>query len=128
MQAIHDLGKNGDATNGDYDKDKAAGLWQACMTAVQNYYCPSRHPSLILTPAASYSYLSFTNAGYGSFPQKVGQTDYAGNLGNAQQFGVPNGAWPTNAWSPQGIEWYDQNCPNGFGWTGMQGAAPPVRA
>ena len=107
LQGLHDLGQNGDSANGDYDKDKAAGLWLACTTAVTNYYCPSRHPSGTEVAAGGAVYRSFSNAGYGTFPKMVGQTDYAGNIGNAQQTGGPNGAWPTNAWTPQGIKWCD---------------------
>ena len=34
LQALHDLGKDGNSTNGDYDKSKAAGIWQAVVTPV----------------------------------------------------------------------------------------------
>ena len=48
MQALHDMGQNGNSTTGDYDKSKAAGIWQACTTPVVNYYCPTRHQSLAI--------------------------------------------------------------------------------
>ena len=57
MQALHDMGQNGDALNGDTDKAKAAGIWQACTTPVVNYYCPTRHPPVAI---ARYTGMSTT--------------------------------------------------------------------
>ena len=55
LQAIHDLGKDGNATTGDFDKSKAAGIWQACTTPIVNYYCPSRHQALAYPRYTGYA-------------------------------------------------------------------------
>ncbi len=82
-QAIHDLGLNGNATNGDFDASKANLIKQAIMTPVNDFYCPTRRP-VDIYPSPGYNnpqHRNLSNAGV-SAPTKAGQTDYAGNGGN----------------------------------------------
>ena len=94
LQALHDLGKDGNSTTGDYDKSKAAGIWLACSTPIVNYYCPSRHPAMpiVRDTALDSFYYNFSNAGYmtgSAFLPIVGMNDYAGNCGCAAPAGAP---------------------------------------
>jgi len=78
--AIHDLGANGNSTNGDTNADKAQGVLQAITTAVNDFYCPTRRRvEIYRSPACVYRNLS--NAGL-SQPTHSGQSDYAGNGGS----------------------------------------------
>ena len=97
MQALHDMGQDGNGKTGDCDKSKAAGIWQACSTPVANYYCPTRHQAIAYARYTGMGipiYYNFQNAGYtlngNSFPPIVGQNDYAGNCGCASPAGAPS--------------------------------------
>ena len=116
LGALHDLGKDGNSTTGDYDKSKAAGIWQACTTPVVNYYCPSRHQAMAIVRNTGLDtfYYNFSNAGYtlngNSFPPIVGMNNYAGNCGCAAPAGTPSsGSWPSNSYGPTSIADYDTN-------------------
>jgi prepilin-type N-terminal cleavage/methylation domain-containing protein/prepilin-type processing-associated H-X9-DG protein len=117
MQALHDMGKNGNNTTGDCDQSKAMRIWQACETPVDNFFCPTRRRPLAYarwTGLSNY-YLTFNNAGYtkngASFPQSVGLNDYAGSIGCAAPAGqASSGAWPSNPWGPANIAEFDANC------------------
>jgi prepilin-type N-terminal cleavage/methylation domain-containing protein/prepilin-type processing-associated H-X9-DG protein len=107
MQALHDMGKNGDSVHGDQDADKAAGIKQAICTPVANYYCPTRRQPLAYTCYACV-YLNLTNAGL-SQPTVTGQSDYAGNTGCSTDEPLwPNG-WPLGPDHPPSIVEADRN-------------------
>ena len=85
---IHDLGKNGDSTNGDYDQSKAgnytgsgigimysSGIGLAEQTPVKDYYCPSRCAAKLYY-AGNCVYVNISHAGDPE-PVMTGQSDYA---------------------------------------------------
>ena len=123
LQTVHDLGKDGNSTTGDYDVSKAAGIWLACSTPIVNYYCPSRHPAMPIvrdTALGSY-YCNFTNAGYmtsSPFLPVVGMNDYAGNSGCAASASSPyaGGAWPSNPMGPTSLANFDTTYWSSPGW------------
>ena len=112
MQALHNMGQNGNSTTGDTDKSKAAGIWRACITPVVNYYCPSRHPALSSLPLdeqllfelhqCKLSRRQFSAAGR---PDRLCRQH-----GCAAPAGAPSsGSWPSNPLSPKSINDFDTN-------------------
>ena len=86
LQALHDLGQNGDAKRGDYDANKANGIKQAIMTPVAAFICPSRRRPVTYPVGipGNITYRHLNNAGV-SQPTTLAQSDYAGCGGWSQQ-------------------------------------------
>ena len=93
-QAIHDLGINGDPSNGDRSPEKANGIKICMTTAVKHYYCPSRR-QVDVYYAGNCHYNNLSNAGV-SQPKITGQTDYAANGGSSTDVHVWDDSQPLN--------------------------------
>ncbi len=77
---IHDYGKDGNYTNGDYDHAKGVQIKVTISTPINDFYCPTRR-QVFTYPSPACVYRNLSNAGV-SQPTESGQTDYAGNGGN----------------------------------------------
>ena len=114
---IHDLGKNGDSTHGDYDSTKAgsysgssaalrysSGIGLAEQTPINDYYCPSRRQARIYY-AGNCVYVNLSNAGRPQ-PVMTGQSDYAANGGWLTfETGYGGGSgWPIASVNPGSIQ------------------------
>ena len=82
MQALHDVGKNGNSTTGDFDAAKVPLIKQVMCTPVATYYCPSRREPLLSKATGCGDYRIFANAGV-PVPAYAAQSDYGGSVGDA---------------------------------------------